>query len=123
MKVRRGVFVSSFITAVVLAGVLLLAGPLNVTVQAQQPASAAMEVKIDNFSFSPATLTVAVGTTVTWTNQDDIPHTVVSTDDPRAFRSKVLDTDEKFTYTFSKAGTFAYFCSVHPKMIGTVVVK
>ena len=123
MKVRRGVFVSSFITAVVLAGVLLLAGPLNVTVQAQQPASAAMEVKIDNFSFSPATLTVAVGTTVTWTNQDDIPHTVVSTDDPRAFRSKVLDTDEKFTYTFSKAGTFAYFCSVHPKMTGTVVVK
>jgi len=123
MKVRRGVFVSSFITAVVLAGVLLLAGPLNVTVHAQQPASAAMEVKIDNFSFSPATLTVAVGTTVTWTNQDDIPHTVVSTDDPRAFRSKVLDTDEKFTYTFSKAGTFAYFCSVHPKMIGTVVVK
>jgi len=121
MKVRRGVFVSSFITAVVLAGVLLLAGPLNVTVHAQQPA--AMEVKIDNFSFSPATLTVAVGTTVTWTNQDDIPHTVVSTDDPRAFRSKVLDTDEKFTYTFSKAGTFAYFCSVHPKMTGTVVVK
>jgi plastocyanin len=123
MKVRRGVFVSSFITAVVLAGVLLLAGPLNVTVHAQPPASTAMEVKIDNFSFSPATLTVAVGTTVTWTNQDDIPHTVVSTDDPRAFRSKVLDTDEKFTYTFSKAGTFAYFCSVHPKMTGTVVVK
>lgn len=123
MKVRRGVFVSSFITAVVLAGVLLLPGPLNVTVHAQQPAPAAMEVKIDNFSFSPATLTVAVGTTVTWTNQDDIPHTVVSTDDPRAFRSKVLDTDEKFTYTFSKAGTFAYFCSVHPKMTGTVVVK
>jgi plastocyanin len=123
MKVRRGVFVSSFITAVVLAGVLLLAGPLNVRVHAQQPASAAMEVKIDNFSFSPATLTVAVGTTVTWTNQDDIPHTVVSTDDPRAFRSKVLDTDERFTYTFSKAGTFAYFCSVHPKMTGTVVVK
>jgi plastocyanin len=123
MKVRRGVFVSSFITAVVLAGVLLLAGPLHVTAHAQQPAPAAMEVKIDNFSFSPATLTVAVGTTVTWTNQDDIPHTVVSTDDPRAFRSKVLDTDEKFTYTFSKAGTFAYFCSVHPKMTGTVVVK
>ena len=123
MRVRRGVFVSSFITAAVLAGVLLLAGPLNVTVNAQQPAPAAMEVKIDNFSFSPATLTVAVGTTVTWTNQDDIPHTVVSTDDPRAFRSKVLDTDEKFTYTFTKAGTFAYFCSVHPKMTGTVVVK
>jgi plastocyanin len=76
-----------------------------------------------NFSFSPATLTVPVGTTVIWTNQDDIPHTVVSTDDPRAFRSKVLDTDEKFSYTFTKAGTFAYFCSVHPKMTGTVLVK
>src|SRR5277367_2591411 len=123
MRVRRGVFVSSFFTAVALAGALLLAGPLNVPVQAQQPAAAAMAVKIDNFSFSPATLTVPVGTTVTWTNQDDIPHTVVSTDDPRALRSKVLDTDEKFSYTFTKAGTFAYFCSVHPKMTGTVLVK
>jgi plastocyanin len=117
------VFVSSFWTAAVLAGVLLLAGPLNVTVNAQQTAPATMVVKIDNFSFSPATLTVPVGATVTWTNQDDIPHTVVSTDDPRAFRSKVLDTDEKFSYTFTKAGTFAYFCSVHPKMTGTVLVK
>jgi plastocyanin len=123
MRVRRGVFVSSFWTAAVLAGVLLLTGPLNVTVNAQQTAPATMAVKIDNFSFSPATLTVPVGTTVIWTNQDDIPHTVVSTDDPRAFRSKVLDTDEKFSYTFTKAGTFAYFCSVHPKMTGTVLVK
>jgi plastocyanin len=123
MRVRRGVFVSGLLTAVVLAGVLLLAGPLGTTVNAQQPAATAMDVKIDNFSFSPATLTIAVGTTVMWTNQDDIPHTVVSTDDPRAFRSKVLDTDEKFSYTFTKAGTFAYFCSVHPKMTGTVVVK
>ena len=123
MKIRRGVFVSSFLTAVALAGPLLLAGPLDSTVHAQQPAPTAAEVKVDNFSFSPATLTVAVGTTVTWTNQDDIPHTVVSTDDPRVFRSKVLDTDEKFTYTFTKAGSFAYFCSIHPKMTGTVVVK
>jgi plastocyanin len=123
MKIRRGVFVSSFLTAVALAGALLLAGPLDSTVHAQQPAPTAAEVKVDNFSFSPATLTVAVGTTVTWTNQDDIPHTVVSTDDPRVFRSKVLDTDEKFTYTFTKAGSFAYFCSIHPKMTGTVVVK
>src|ERR1700722_2176296 len=123
MKIRRGVFVSSFLRAVALAGALLLAGPLESKVHAQQPGPTAAEVKVDNFSFSPATLTVAVGTTVTWTNQDDIPHTVVSTDDPRAFRSKVLDTDEKFTYTFTKAGSFAYFCSIHPKMTGTVVVK
>jgi plastocyanin len=121
MRIRRGVFASRLLTAVVLAGALLLAGPLDSTVNAQQPAPA--EVKVDNFSFSPVTLTVAVGTTVTWTNHDDIPHTVISTDDPRAFRSKVLDTDEKFTYTFTKAGSFAYFCSIHPKMTGTVVVK
>jgi plastocyanin len=79
------------------------------------------EVKIDNFSFGPATLTVAVGTTVTWTNHDDIPHTVVSNDG--AFKSKVLDTDEKFSFTFSKVGSFPYFCSIHPKMTGKVVVQ
>ena len=82
-----------------------------------------MEVKIDNFSFGPATLTVPVGATVTWTNRDDIPHTVVSTDDPKTFKSKVLDTDEKFSFTFSKAGTFPYFCSIHPKMTGKVIVQ
>ena len=88
-----------------------------------QDKAGASEVKIDNFSFSPQALTVAVGTTVTWTNRDDIPHTVVSTDDPKAFKSKVLDTDEKFSFTFSKPGSYAYFCSVHPKMTGKVTVQ
>ena len=83
--------------------------------------AAAVEVKIDNFSFSPATLTVTPGTTVTWTNRDDIPHTVVS--DDKIFKSKVLDTDEKFSYTFDKPGSYPYFCSVHPKMTGKVVVQ
>jgi plastocyanin len=78
-------------------------------------------VKVDNFSFGPATLRVAVGTTVTWTNRDDIPHTVVSKDG--VFKSKVLDTDETFSYTFAKPGTFPYFCSIHPKMTGEVVVQ
>jgi len=64
-----------------------------------------------------------VGTSVTWTNRDDIPHTVVSTDDPKTFKSKVLDTDEKFSFTFSKAGTYPYFCSIHPKMTGKVIVQ
>ena len=82
-----------------------------------------MEVKIDNFSFGPADLTVSAGTTVTWTNRDDIPHTVVSTDEPKAFKSKVLDTDEKFSFTFTKPGTYAYFCSIHPKMTGKVIVQ
>lgn len=91
-------------------------------VNAQQgPAPA--EVKIDNFSFGPASLTVPVGTTVTWVNHDDIPHTVVSSDDPKVFKSKVLDTDEKFSFTFTKAGTYPYFCSIHPKMTGKVVVQ
>lgn len=120
---RKGVCISALGTAAMMAVVLLMAGSLDVAVKAQSVAPAAAEVKIDNFSFAPATLTVAVGTAVTWTNRDDIPHTVVSTDDPRAFKSKVLDTDEKFSYTFTKAGTFPYFCSVHPKMTGTVVVK
>ncbi len=79
------------------------------------------EVKIDNFSFGPGTLTVPVGTTITWTNRDDIPHTVVSTEG--VFKSKVLDTDEKFSFTFSKAGSYPYFCSIHPKMTGKVVVQ
>jgi|SRR5690348_9238632 len=78
-------------------------------------------VNIDNFSFGPAALKVAVGTTVKWTNKDDIPHTVVSTD--RLFKSHALDTDDAFSYKFTKAGTYEYFCSLHPKMTGKVVVE
>jgi plastocyanin len=100
---------------------VLLAGSPKVAAKAQQPAASTAEVKIDNFSFGPGALTVAVGTTVVWTNRDDIPHTVVSTEG--VFKSKVLDTDEKFSYTFTKAGTFPYFCSIHPKMTGKVVVQ
>ena len=80
------------------------------------------QIKIDNFSFAPATLTVPVGTTVTWVNQDDIPHTVVSTDS-KEFKSPVLDTDQHFAHAFTKAGTYAYYCSVHPKMTGKVIVQ
>ena len=83
--------------------------------------SATAEVKIDNFTFTPATITVPVGAQVTWTNRDDIPHTVVS--DDQAIKSKALDTDDKFTFTFSKTGTYTYFCSLHPKMKGKVVVQ
>jgi plastocyanin len=100
---------------------VLLAASSKASANAQQPAAATTEVKIDNFSFGPATLTVPAGTTVTWTNRDDIPHTVVSSEG--AFKSKVLDTDEKFSFTFTKAGTFPYFCSIHAKMTGKVVVQ
>jgi len=99
--------------------IAMLAAARGVAVNPQQATTA--EVKIDNFSFGPATLTVAPGTTVTWVNHDDIPHTVVSTDS--VFKSKVLDTDEKFSFTFAMAGTYPYFCSIHPKMTATVVVK
>jgi len=98
------------------------AGQTGFVASAQQKLEST-EVKIDNFTFGPAALTVPVGTTVTWINKDDIPHTVVSTDDPKAFKSKVLDTDEKFSFTFSKPGTFPYFCSIHPKMTGKVIVQ
>jgi len=106
---------------IVAAGILVVASAIGRNVNAQQTPAAAADVKIDNFSFAPATLTIAAGTTVTWTNKDDIPHTVVS--DDKIFKSKVLDTDDKFSYTFTKSGTFPYFCSVHPKMTGKVVVQ
>ena len=88
---------------------------------AQAAAPAAPTVKIDNFVFGPEALTVSVGTTVTWINQDDIPHTVVASD--KSFKSKVLDTDERFSFTFTKPGEFGYFCSLHPHMTGKVIVK
>jgi plastocyanin len=78
-------------------------------------------VTIDNFTFTPPELTVAVGTTVKWVNHDDIPHLVVNKD--KAFRSKALDTDDSFSYTFASAGTFDYFCGLHPHMVGKVIVK
>jgi len=79
-------------------------------------------VKIDNFAFDAQTITIVPGETVTWINDDDAPHTVVA-DDGKSFRSKVLDTGEKFSFTFTSAGTWGYFCSVHPHMTGKVVVK
>jgi plastocyanin len=82
----------------------------------------AVTVKIDNFAFDAQTVTVAPGSTVTWVNQDEEPHTVVAVDG-RSFRSKALDTGEQFSFTFMSAGTYGYFCSVHPHMTGKVVVK
>jgi len=80
-------------------------------------------VKIDNFAFTPRELTVAAGTTVTWQNADDVPHTATARDDPRTFDSGTLDTDDKFAFTFEKPGKYAYFCKVHPHMTGVVIVK
>jgi len=113
-------WVAGVAAPVMIAMLLLFAGLPSVTAN-DQPTAANTEIKIDNFVFGPQTLTVPVGATVTWTNKDDIPHTTVSTDG--AFKSKVMDTDEKFSYTFTKPGTYSYFCSVHPKMTGKVVVQ
>ena len=99
--------------SLVLAAALLL--PLGVRAHAEE-----IKVTIDNFTFSPAELKVKVGDTVTWTNHDDIPHTVVSAG---KFRSKTMDTDNTFTFTFTAAGDYKYFCSLHPHMTGTITVE
>jgi plastocyanin len=78
-------------------------------------------VTIDNFTFSPRELTVAVGTTVKFVNHDDIPHTVVEKN--LSFRSKAIDTDDAYSYTFATAGSFDYFCGLHPHMVGKIIVK
>lgn len=79
-----------------------------------------LKVTIDNFTFNPAELKVKVGDTVTWTNRDDIPHAVVSAG---KFRSKALDTDDSFSFTFATAGDYKYFCSLHPQMTGMIKVE
>ncbi|HEY7229087.1 MAG TPA: cupredoxin family copper-binding protein [Pseudolabrys sp.] len=100
---------------------LVAAGIAAAYVHAAAPASAEeVAVKIGNFTFGPQEVKVKAGTTVTWTNDDDIPHTVVSQNN---FRSKVLDTDAKYSFTFTTPGTYKYFCSLHPHMTGTVVVE
>ena len=78
-------------------------------------------ITIDNFTFSPKELTVAVGTTIKWVNHDDIPHTVV--EKQTTFRSKLLDTDDTYSYTFTSAGAFDYFCGLHPHMVGQIIAK
>ena len=81
------------------------------------------QVTIDNFTFSPAQITVPPGTRVVWTNRDDIPHTVVESTNPRALKSQPLDTWDAFSFVFSSPGTYRYFCSLHPHMQGTVIVQ
>jgi plastocyanin len=116
--VTRTVKILSFQAAVLAVSALAMTTVATVTRAAPAPAAA---VTIDNFTFKNAVVTVKPGTTITWTNGDDIPHTVVSKDG--LFKSKVLDTGDKFSFTFTKPGQFGYYCSIHPHMTGTVVVK
>ncbi len=100
--------------ALFVAAAMLLASPAL---------AAEAEITVDNFTFSPSVLTVPAGTTVTWTNRDDIPHLIVGRDDPAALRSPPLDTGDHYSTVFTRPGTYAYFCSIHPHMQGTVVVR
>jgi plastocyanin len=85
-------------------------------------AASAGAVSIDNFTFGPQSLTVKAGTTVTWTNKDDIPHGIASANNGFA-KSKALDTDDSYSFTFTTPGTYQYFCYIHPHMTGTIVVE
>jgi len=114
----RATKVLTFQAAVLAASACMMATVATMT-RAATPAAAA--ISIENFTFKNPTVTVKPGTTVTWTNSDDIPHTVVSKDG--VFKSKVLDTGDRFSFTFAKPGQFGYFCSLHPHMTGTIVVK
>jgi plastocyanin len=103
---------------------------LSVSAYAEDPtpapqiaAAVSNTVTIDNFAFAPPTLTVAPGTKVTWDNKDEEPHTVTSADGGKTFKSEALDTDDKFSFTFAAPGTYKYFCSIHPHMVGTIFVK
>ena len=114
----RAFKVLSFQAATLVTGALMLSTAATMSKAAPAPAAS---VQIGNFTFKNPVVTVKPGTTVTWTNGDDIPHTVVSKDG--VFKSKVLDTGDRFSFTFAKAGQFGYFCSLHPHMTGTIIVK
>jgi plastocyanin len=101
--------------AAALAGLLTAISPLP-AVSAQDT-----QVQIDNFTFAPQRVTVKSGTTVTWINDDDIPHTIASI--TRLFKSKALDTKDQFSFTFTTPGVYEYFCSLHPHMTGLIVVE
>jgi plastocyanin len=109
--------------AAIILLVVMAAGRMNSfnSAAAQTKGPAETAIKIDNFVFTPNTLTLPVGSTVRWTNKDDIPHNVVSED--KSFKSKVMDTDEQFSFTFTKPGTYTYFCSIHPRMTGKIIVQ
>jgi plastocyanin len=105
------------------AALLLCAGASMTQAAYADDSPATTTVVIDNFAFSPPQLSVPVGTTVIWKNQDDMPHTIVNDAKPREFKSSPIDSGEQFSWTFSKAGTYAYFCSLHPRMTGVVTVR
>jgi plastocyanin len=118
-----GILGTAIFGAAAVLGLVLASGalrPRSAIAAQEQPGT--ITVTIDNFSFAPMQLEIKAGTEVIWINKDDVPHTIVS-DDHKLFKSRALDTDEKFSFTFKDPGTYEYFCSVHPKMTGKIVVK
>ena len=103
--------------------IILIAAAGGATTAPATTGPAAASVEIDNFIFKPAELTVKAGTTVTWVNRDDVPHTATAKGKSPAFDSKALDTDEKFSFTFDKPGVYSYYCKVHTHMTGKVTVQ
>ena len=126
---------STLITALVLGNALLAgcggqSGGANdpvenpgSTPQAADDKAAPVQIRIDNFTFEPAEVTIPAGTKVTWTNHDDVPHTATSTAKPRRFDSGTLDTDEQFSYVFATPGTYDYFCALHKHMTARIIVQ
>jgi plastocyanin len=122
LKMKRITWIFGLVATLVTAFALAQgAKPSLASSPGDKPANAG-EIKIDNFSFGPATITVPTGTTITWTNNDDVPH-VVTSDDNKMFKSKALDTNDHFSFTFTKPGTYNYYCAIHPKMTAKIVVQ
>jgi plastocyanin len=119
---KRILFSTALAGLVFLSLALLNAGHAKLIASEQNSSSDKYQIKIDNFSFAPQTLTVPAGTTVTWVNQDDVPHNIVSSEG-KTLKSPVLDTDAKFSYKFTTVGSYPYYCGIHPKMTGKVVVQ
>ena len=117
---KRMKWVVALSTTILSAVIMMSISSPRLAVRADNKQMPATEVTIDNFSFGPD-LKITSGTTVTWTNHDDVPHVVAS--DTKIFKSQPLDTDDRFSYTFTKPGTYVYYCTVHPRMIAKVVVQ
>jgi plastocyanin len=117
---RRIVLVGSLVIALPLALILtLVLQPTRAT--SEEAKSSPTEVRVDNFRFDPETFTVPTNSNVTWVNKDDVLHVIASNEG--IFKSKALDTNDKYSYTFAKAGTCSYYCSIYPKMVGKIIVQ
>jgi plastocyanin len=120
MKIIMGIF--GFVGTVMIAFTLAQGARPNSAMSPEDKPASSATVKIDNFSFGSAAITIPAGTTVKWTNNDDVPH-VVTSDDNKLFKSKALDTDDRFSFTFTKPGTYNYYFAIHPKMTAKIVVQ